>query len=104
MRQARLTILAAALLVSEPALAENPSGWEFQVSPYAWMSGLNGELGTIPGAPPVDADLSFNDNDGVLFDVRQSGPFRSNLQVLNEDRITSTLIPHLSCLRLRDHQ
>ena len=35
--------------------------WEFRVTPYAWMSGLSGEVGTIPGLPAGSIDLSFGD-------------------------------------------
>jgi hypothetical protein len=49
------------MCVGAEAKAENSSGWQFRVTPYAWMSGLGGEVGTIPGAPPVDVDLKFSD-------------------------------------------
>ena len=37
------------------------SDWEFQITPYVWMSGLDGKVGTIPGLPAASVDLSFGD-------------------------------------------
>lgn len=41
--------------------ANAQSKWEFNVTPYAWMSGLSGNLGTVPGLPSQPVDLSFGD-------------------------------------------
>lgn len=57
----------AAVAVSSGAQAQD---WQFNVTPYAWLSGLNGQVGTIPGAPPVDVDLSFSD---ILDDLKFAG-------------------------------
>ena len=54
-----LASLAVAMVVGQPALAQ--SQWEFNVTPYAWMSGLSGDLGTVPGLPSQPVDLSFGD-------------------------------------------
>jgi hypothetical protein len=71
-----------ALLASATgAAAQSASDWDFQVTPYAWMAGLSGEIGTIPGAPPVEVDLSFGDilDDldiaGMLFASARNGPW-----------------------------
>jgi len=50
-----LTICGAA------GAAQAQSAWEFEVTPYAWMAGLDGDLGTIPGFPSSKVELSFGD-------------------------------------------
>ena len=35
--------------------------WEFSVTGYAWASGLNGTLATVPPLPPIGVDLTFVD-------------------------------------------
>lgn len=40
---------------------ENNS-WEFRIAPYAWLSGLEGQIGSIPGLPPADVDVDFYDD------------------------------------------
>ncbi|MBE1282554.1 MAG: hypothetical protein GJ676_04505 [Rhodobacteraceae bacterium] len=37
------------------------SGWNWVVAPYAWMSGLSGQVGVVSGVPPTDIDLPFSD-------------------------------------------
>ncbi|WP_138469330.1 hypothetical protein [Poseidonocella sp. HB161398] len=62
--------LAAALLpAAGPAAAQ--TGWEFKVTPYGWMAGLDGDLGTVPGLPAQDVSLSFGD----IFDDLDYGLF-----------------------------
>ncbi|MEM8957629.1 MAG: autotransporter outer membrane beta-barrel domain-containing protein [Pseudomonadota bacterium] len=46
------------------------SDWSFQVTPYAWFTGLSGEVGTSAGRDPVDIDLSFGD---ILGDLDAAG-------------------------------
>ena len=61
--------------------ADAQSGWEFNVTPYAWMSGLSGDLGTVPGLPSQPVDLSFGDilddlDYGLfLFSSARNGPW-----------------------------
>ena len=70
-----------ACMGSTVAQAQSVSGWEFQVTPYAWMAGLNGRVGTVPGLPPVDVDLSFSeiledlDIAGMAMASARSGPW-----------------------------
>lgn len=52
------------------AEAQSVQGWEFQITPYAWMSGLSGDVGTIPGLPAGSVDLSFGD---ILEDLDFAG-------------------------------
>ncbi|WP_156953419.1 hypothetical protein [Afifella pfennigii] len=64
--------------ISTPAHAQD---WEFQVTPYAWLSGLSGDVGTIPGLPAGSVDLSFGDilDDldfaGMLLASARNGPW-----------------------------
>ena len=46
------------------AYADPTSGdqWEFQLAPYAWLSGQNGTVATLPGLPPADVDVDFYDD------------------------------------------
>lgn len=53
--------------ISTPSHAQD---WEFQVTPYAWMSGLSGDVGTIPGLPAGSVDLTFAD---ILEDLDFAG-------------------------------
>lgn len=77
---------------SSAAQAQGASGWEFQVSPYGWLTGLDGAVGAIPGAPPVDVDLSFGDIlenldvGGMLLASARKGPW-----VIYADTIYSRL-------------
>ena len=57
--------LVASLTLGRPAPVQ-AADWTFQITPYAWMTGLEGSV----GAPPVDVDLSFSD---VLEDLEASG-------------------------------
>lgn len=58
----KLKVVLAALLVAGMApsvLAQD--AWEFRLTPYAWLAGLKGSVGTIPGQPPVSVDISPSD-------------------------------------------
>ena len=44
--------------------------WQFQLTPYIWMSGLSGDVGTLPNGSPIEVDLSFRD---VLEDLDIAG-------------------------------
>lgn len=41
--------------------AESLPEWEFRITPYVWMSGLDGKVGAFPGTPPADVNLKFSD-------------------------------------------
>jgi hypothetical protein len=66
-RQFALTALSTALLAwAAPATAQDADrpdpGWQFTVSPYLWIAGLDGSLGTpFPREPRVDIAASFGD-------------------------------------------
>ena len=57
------------------------SNWEFNVTPYGWLAGLEGDLGTVPGFPAQSVDLSFGDilddlDYGLfLFSSARNGPW-----------------------------
>jgi hypothetical protein len=50
--------------LSISAHAETGSGdkWTFQLAPYAWLAGQDGQVGTFPGLPPADIDINFYDD------------------------------------------
>jgi hypothetical protein len=55
------------VLPAEPVGAPTQgSRWQFSVSPYLWMSGLNGELGVSEQVQPVGVDLPFTKILGAL--------------------------------------
>jgi hypothetical protein len=60
-RNILLSTLAAGMSIGSVIQAQSLSDWQFQVTPYAWLSGLEGTLGTFSNAPPVDVDISFSD-------------------------------------------
>ena len=55
----RLLIAMGAVLGSSSALAAGD--WDLRLTPYAWFAGINGNIGTIPGAPSVPVDVSASD-------------------------------------------
>lgn len=56
----RIVGVAAALLVSvSGGFAAEPEGWKFEVTPYAWLAGLEGDI-TVRGHK-VDFDKSASD-------------------------------------------
>lgn len=56
-------------LLAFPVHGETDAGdkWQFQLAPYAWLSGQKGRIATQPGLPPSDIDLDFYDDisDGI---------------------------------------
>ena len=58
-RRALAALGLAALLLPQAAQAED--AWTFKLVPYVWMTGLSGDVGTLPPAPPANIDLSFRD-------------------------------------------
>ena len=61
-KQPKPLVLLVALSIagiSAPAPAQEP--WQFRLSPYAWLAGLKGNIGTIPGQPAVPVDVSASD-------------------------------------------
>ncbi len=88
-----LTSAAAALTLSsnlyagekgaEIEIAPATDGWEFAITPYAWLSGIKGTVG-LPGLPPSDIDAAFSeeiwdnlDFAGFLTLEANKGKFRS---------------------------
>jgi len=59
---ARHFVLLAGLgVLLLPQAAQSDDAWSFTVAPYTWMAGLSGDVGTIPGVPPAEVDMSFGD-------------------------------------------
>ncbi|MFE3838654.1 hypothetical protein [Pseudogemmobacter sonorensis] len=65
-----LSALAALALTALPAAAQD-SGWQGQITPYVWASGLGGDITPFTGGPTVSFDKSFSDVledlDGAFF-------------------------------------
>jgi len=62
----RLVLCLAAGVGAVPAAAQEVpadarDGWKFSVTSYGWLSGLEGDVGSIPGLPASPVDLSFGD-------------------------------------------
>lgn len=62
-----ITIFFATVLIfanCKNATAENTkneSDWSYSITPYFWMSGIKGDVATLPGLPPANIDVSFSD-------------------------------------------
>lgn len=69
MKKTGICAVAGALLMvaAVAAMAAEPQGWKFEVTPYAWLAGLEGDV-TVNGNK-VDFDKSFTD----LFDATEIG-------------------------------
>lgn len=73
-----LAALAAGPIDAAAAATEVPaevpedagSGWVWQVSPYVWAAGIDGEVSPFRRAPTIPLDLSFGE---VLDDLRMGG-------------------------------
>lgn len=70
----RLNVASGIILcltaVGAQAQSEQMSDWRFQLTPYVWMSGLQGDVGRLPNGAPIEVDLSFQD---VLEDLDIAG-------------------------------
>ena len=69
-RRPGLVLAAALLLVSSaPASAQTaggqPWGWEFELTPYLWASGMKGDVQAGP-LPKVSVNMSFSDIFSIL--------------------------------------
>jgi hypothetical protein len=97
MRRA-LTVSAVLLgaLAASPAAAAD---WEFQLTPYLWATGLQGEIGVFPRLPPVTVDVSFSDIlDQLTFAAMgtleaRTGKFGVLTDLIYVDTDTSATIP-----------
>ena len=56
--EAALLGLSAAAMAF-PVIAQD--AWQFNITPYGWMAGIDGDLGTVPGLPSQEVSLSFGD-------------------------------------------
>lgn len=53
--------LLITLLFMMPLLAHAQSDWNFQLSPYLWFAGIEGDVATIPGLPVAPIEFSPSD-------------------------------------------
>jgi len=53
------SLIAVLSAAGTPAQADEP--WQFQIAPYVWIAGLDGDVGVLPGVPPSSVDASFSD-------------------------------------------
>ncbi len=61
----RAFIICAALIFGSVSTAHAAeSGWTYEIAPYGWFPGIEGDVGLF-GAPPVEIDVDFED----LFDA-----------------------------------
>lgn len=44
-----------------PAIDEAAAGWRFQLTPYVWMTGLDGQVRPLQGGPTLPVDKSFSE-------------------------------------------
>ncbi|MDW7745861.1 hypothetical protein [Halomonas sp.] len=52
-------VLAVQGMASEARAADD--GWRYQLTPYAWMAGVSGDVRPLAGAPTVSTSRSFGD-------------------------------------------
>ena len=55
------TFAIAALIPTLGSAQGQPSGWQFQVTPYLWMAGLGGTIRPYAGASTVDVHAPFSE-------------------------------------------
>lgn len=54
-------------MAASPAQAEDfsrstgPDAWSFGFAPYLWAAGMEGDMATLPPAPPAHVDVGFDD-------------------------------------------
>jgi len=53
--------LIAAISIWVFATEAKAEDWQFQVTPYLWAAGIEGDIATLPGLPEASIDLSFSD-------------------------------------------
>lgn len=53
--------MAADLLDAQPDTAGNDKNWAFQVTPYLWAAGINGDISPFRRGPTIGIDKSFSD-------------------------------------------
>lgn len=56
------SLLSSLCLLPAYANCADTEKWEFQLAPYGWLAGQNGQVGTVPGLPPADVDVDFYDD------------------------------------------
>lgn len=54
-------LFLALLALPANVFASGTGDWTFTVAPYAWITGMEGKVATLPPAPPADIDVSFSD-------------------------------------------
>ncbi|RLD06037.1 MAG: hypothetical protein DRI65_07555 [Chloroflexota bacterium] len=57
----RINMVLLTLFILPVTAIASDDEWEFNITPYLWGSGLKGDIGTLPPAPVVEADISFSD-------------------------------------------
>jgi opacity protein-like surface antigen len=62
-----LTVMIAAVFIAASGSAQSDDGWKFEVTPYIWFMGLDGDV-TV-GGHKADFDKSFSD----IFDATELG-------------------------------
>jgi hypothetical protein len=67
-----LPILISLLVLAVPSSGFAQDAWQFRLTPYGWLAGLKGNVGTIPGQPAVGVDISASD---ALKDLEGGGMF-----------------------------
>jgi hypothetical protein len=87
------TAAIAALILTAPAqrAAAQEEGWQGQITPYVWASGIGGDITPFAGAPTISFDKSFSevleDSEGAFF---LSGFARKGRFVLQGDFSSSS--------------
>lgn len=54
-----LILLTAMLLYPSTTMAED--NWNFRLTPYAWLAGVEGDVSTVPGSPVIPIEVTPSD-------------------------------------------
>ena len=61
MRLLGFAAVVATFVMPAATKAHAQTPWEYNVTPYGWLAGLDGNLGVVPGLPSEEVSLSFGD-------------------------------------------
>ena len=96
--RSKLLLAVGATLCFQPALATED--WQFRLTPYAWFSGISGQMATAPGSPSLPVDIPASDalkdteTSAMLIFEAQKGRHGLFTDLLYSDvRSTAELIP-----------
>lgn len=103
MKLVSIATMTVALQIAGTTAVHADSNWEFSITPFVWVAGLDGDIGTIPGLPPGEVSLSFGDilddfdYGGFLYATARNGPWvvfleASAVQTTTNERVGGAVV------------